>query len=81
MLDLKNAENELLPYQDIPARYTISIGVSGSFWSCPLSRNFMAHHPEISLNVKEFSTEQTVQKLTDSAVDIGIVYRTALLPS
>lgn len=38
----------------------------------------MAHHPEISLNVKEFSTEQTIKKLTDSAVDIGIVYRTAL---
>ncbi|HFV9997497.1 TPA: LysR family transcriptional regulator substrate-binding protein, partial [Salmonella enterica subsp. enterica serovar Wangata] len=77
MLDLKNAENELLPYQD-QQRDTISIGVSGSYLVLPAFRNFMAHHPEISLNVKEFSTEQTIKKLTDSAVDIGIVYRTAL---
>ncbi|WP_348257333.1 LysR family transcriptional regulator substrate-binding protein, partial [Salmonella enterica] len=40
--------------------------------------SFMAHHPEISLNVKELSTEQTIKKLTDSVVDIGSVYRTAL---
>ncbi|EGF2820436.1 LysR family transcriptional regulator [Salmonella enterica] len=77
MLDLKNAENELLPYQN-QQRDTISIGVSGSYLVLPAFRNFMAHHPEISLNVKEFSTEQTIKKLTDSAVDIGIVYRTAL---
>lgn len=77
MLDLKNAENELLPYQD-QQRDTISIGVSGSYLVLPAFRSFMAHHPEISLNVKEFSTEQTIKRLTDSAVDIGIVYRTAL---
>ncbi|ECJ9638337.1 LysR family transcriptional regulator substrate-binding protein, partial [Salmonella enterica] len=59
-------------------RDTISIGVSGSYLVLPAFRNFMAHHPEISLNVKEFSTEQTIKKLTDSAVDIGIVYRIAL---
>lgn len=75
MLDLKNAENELLPYQD-QQRDTISIGVSGSYLLLPAFRSFMAHHPEISLNVKEFSTEQTIKKLTDNAVDIGIVYRT-----
>ncbi|HCL5071972.1 TPA: LysR family transcriptional regulator [Salmonella enterica] len=77
MLDLKNAENELLPYQD-QQRDTISIGVSGSYLVLPAFRSFMTHYPEISLNVKEFSTEQTIKKLTDSAVDIGIVYRTAL---
>ncbi|WP_348235545.1 LysR family transcriptional regulator substrate-binding protein, partial [Salmonella enterica] len=32
----------------------------------------------ISLDVKEFSTEQTIKKLSDSVADIGIVYRTAL---
>ncbi|ECR5058792.1 LysR family transcriptional regulator, partial [Salmonella enterica] len=45
MLDLKNAENELLPYQD-QQRDTISIGVSGSYLVLPAFRNFMAHHPE-----------------------------------
>lgn len=34
MLDLKNAENELLPYQD-QQRDTISIGVSGSYLVLP----------------------------------------------
>lgn len=77
MLDLKNAENDLLPYQ-YQQRDTISIGVSGSYLVLPAFRSFMTHHPEISLNVKEFSTEQTIKKLTDSTVDIGIVYRTTL---
>ncbi len=78
MLDLKNAENELLPYQD-QQRDTISIGVSGSVpWSCPLFATLWHTIRKYTLNVKEFSTEQTIKKLTDSAVDIGIVYRTAL---
>ena len=79
MLSLKNAENDLQPYLH-QQRDTISLGVSGSHLVLPVFQRFMAQHPEISLNVKEFSTAETLKKLGDNAVDIGIVYQREFAP-
>ena len=79
MLSLKNAENDLQPYLN-QQRDTISLGVSGSHLVLPVFQRFMVQHPAISLNVKEFSTAETLKKLGDNIVDIGIVYQREFAP-
>ena len=79
MLSLKNAENDLQPYLH-QKRDTIALGVSGSHLVLPMFRSFISQHPEISLNVKEFSTAETIKKLGDGAIDIGIVYQREFPP-
>lgn len=77
MDDLKNAENELRPYLH-QQRESISVGVSGSHLILPVFENFSRHYPEISLTVKEYSSEQTVKKIVDNSLEMGIVYQTSL---
>ncbi len=79
MLNLKSAESELRPYRH-QQRDTISLGVSGSHLVLPIFKRFAERYPEISLNVKEFSSEGTIKRLNDNAIDIGIVYQKQLPP-
>lgn len=74
MQDLKSAESDLRPYRH-QQRDNISLGVSGSHLVLPVFQRFTKQHPEISLNVKEFSSEGTIKKLNDNAIDIGIIYQ------
>lgn len=77
MLALKNAENDLLPYLH-QQRDRILLGVSGSHLALPVFGQFTRLHPEISLNVKELSTEQTVKHIVANTLEIGIVYQTVI---
>lgn len=74
MLSLKNAENDLQPYL-YRQRDNISLGVFGSYLILPIFKRFMEKHPDVSLHVKEYSSEKTIKKLCDSSVDVGIVYQ------
>lgn len=79
MQNLKSAEKDLRPYHH-QQRDNISLGVSGSHLVLPVFQRFSQRHPEISLNVKEFSSEGTIKKLNDNAIDIGIIYQREIPP-
>lgn len=77
MDDLKSAENDLRPWHN-QQRDSIAIGVSGSHLILPVFQSFIGHYPDISLTVKEHSSEQTIKKITDGSLDMGIVYQMPL---
>lgn len=77
MDDLKSAENDLCPWRN-QQRDSIAIGVSGSHLILPVFQSFIGHYPDISLTVKEHSSEQTIKKITDGSLDMGIVYQMPL---
>jgi DNA-binding transcriptional LysR family regulator len=71
--EVENAEEEMKYFQS-SQRENIRLGLSGSHLIIDAFHQFTNAYPDISLYINEYSTKQTIDKVIDHQLDVGIIY-------
>lgn len=73
LVKVRSVENEMSNYGE-KARDTIKVGLSGGHLIYPILNKFNREFPNAILSIQEFTTSDTINRLLEHTIDLGIVF-------